>query len=173
VTIASSPVRAATANAAPTAKLLPDLSAGLPEGIRVQVDRGVRRVLRGFTCAGTYDVVRDHGGDTIECRLVHTSSATVLPKDHCPHAPIRPSQPWCINAADAEPTCDDYCTIELAACTGGLAQYQSTEQCKAVCEALDRGTNDDEGGTRWPVVAITRSIPPRCQTPTAPTLARG
>ncbi len=94
----------------------------------------------------TYDVVRDHGGDTVECRLVHTSSATVLPKDHCPHAPIRPSQPWCINAADAEPTCDDYCSIELAACTGGLAQYQSTDQCKAVCEALDRGTNDDEAG---------------------------
>ena len=93
-----------------------------------------------------YDVVRDHSGDTIECRLVHVSSATVLPVDHCPHATIRPTKPYCINAADKPPSCDDYCTIELAACQGDLAQYQSPEQCQAVCNALDLGTNDDEGG---------------------------
>ncbi len=93
-----------------------------------------------------YDVVRDHGGDTIECRLVHTSSATVKPEDHCPHAPIRPTKPWCIGDAAAKPNCDDYCTIELKACQGSLAQYQSMAQCKSVCEALEPGTNDDQGG---------------------------
>ncbi len=94
----------------------------------------------------SYDVVRDHGGDTIECRLVHTSSATVIPKDHCPHAPIRPTEPWCIGAADVAPNCDDYCDIELVACQGSLAQYQSKPQCMDVCKALDQGTNDDETG---------------------------
>jgi len=94
----------------------------------------------------TYDVVRDHGGDTIECRLVHSSSATVIPADHCPHATIRPAKPWCISGADTAPSCDDYCTIELAACTDALAQYQSLDQCKAVCNALDPGTNSDIAG---------------------------
>jgi hypothetical protein len=90
--------------------------------------------------------MRDHDGDTIECRLVHTSSATTLP-EHCPHAPIRPIKPYCIGKANGEPTCDDYCNIELAACRGDhLAQYESLEQCKAVCDALLPGTNDDEAG---------------------------
>lgn len=93
----------------------------------------------------SYDVMRDHDGDTVECRLVHTAYATVIPKDHCPHAPIRPSEP-CVNAADGAPSCDDYCNIELAACQGSLAQYQSKAQCLDVCAALDRGTNEDESG---------------------------
>ncbi|MES1188089.1 MAG: hypothetical protein ABUL60_30000, partial [Myxococcales bacterium] len=53
----------------------------------------------------SFDVVRDHGGDSIECRLVHTSSATLKPKEHCEHAPIFPEEPWCINALDEPPTC--------------------------------------------------------------------
>ena len=93
-----------------------------------------------------YDVVRDHGGDTIECRLVHASSATVKPEDHCPHAVIRPTEPWCIDAADAPPTCADYCNIERAACHDDLAQYDSNKQCLQVCAALDPGTNNDKGG---------------------------
>jgi hypothetical protein len=93
-----------------------------------------------------YDVMRDHAGDTIECRLVHTSSATTKPDDHCPHAPIRPTEPWCIGKAEGAPSCDDYCSIELAACQGELAQYESLDQCKAVCKELLPGTNDDEGG---------------------------
>jgi hypothetical protein len=94
----------------------------------------------------TFDVVRDHGGDTIECRLVHTSSATLLPKDHCKHATISPEEPWCINDPEGPPTCKAYCAIELLACTGDLAQYQSQDECMKVCEALPPGTNDDETG---------------------------
>ena len=43
------------------------------------------------------DVQRDHGGDTIECRLVHLSSATIMPSIHCAHARLEPSVPWCID----------------------------------------------------------------------------
>lgn len=43
------------------------------------------------------DVQRDHGGDTIECRLVHLSSASVMPSIHCAHARLEPSVPWCID----------------------------------------------------------------------------
>jgi hypothetical protein len=99
-----------------------------------------------LTDQSTYNLDNDHGGDTIECRLVHTSSASVDPKAHCPHAPIPPTEPWCIGAADEAPSCEDYCKIEMAACTGDLAQYQSKDQCLAVCEHLDPGTNDDEAG---------------------------
>jgi hypothetical protein len=93
-----------------------------------------------------FDVTKDHSGDTIECRLVHVSSATVEPTPHCSHAPIRPSEPWCTDAADAAPTCEQYCKVELAACAGDLAQYESPEQCMAACNALDRGTNADQTG---------------------------
>jgi hypothetical protein len=94
----------------------------------------------------TFNVVADHGGDTVECRLVHVSSATLKPDDHCAHAPIRPSEPWCTGAADEAPTCKQYCDIEMAACAGEFAQYQSPQQCLDVCAALDPGTNEDETG---------------------------
>ena len=85
----------------------------------------------------------DHKGDTIECRLVHMASASVEPATHCPHAPLRPTAPWCIGADDEPPTCDQYCDIELAACSGKNAQYESREQCLAVCAALTPGVNPD------------------------------
>lgn len=85
----------------------------------------------------------DHKGDTVECRLVHMASASVEPVTHCPHAPLRPTAPWCIGADDEPPTCQQYCDIELAACTGKNAQYESPEQCLAVCAALTPGVNPD------------------------------
>jgi hypothetical protein len=89
------------------------------------------------------DDKHDHKGDTVECRLVHMASATVDPTTHCPHAPLRPTAPWCIGPEDEPPTCDQYCDIELAACTGDNAQYESPEQCQAVCAALPPGVNPD------------------------------
>jgi hypothetical protein len=93
-----------------------------------------------------FDVLKDHGGDTIECRLVHVSSATADPTMHCPHAPIRPTEPWCTPPAKEAPTCEQYCKVELVACTDELTQYESEDQCLAVCAALDPGLNEDEAG---------------------------
>lgn len=100
----------------------------------------------GLVDQDRYNLTDDHEGDTVECRLVHTSSATVLPADHCPHATIVPAEPWCIGAADAAPTCEAYCKIERAACSGDLAQYETDEQCVATCKALPLGSNEDEAG---------------------------
>lgn len=94
-----------------------------------------------------YNLTTDHSGDTIECRLVHTSAASSDATEaatHCPHATIRPADPYCTGAAKDAPTCEEYCKIQIAACTDDLAQYESEAQCLKVCAALDPGTNADE-----------------------------
>jgi hypothetical protein len=89
-----------------------------------------------------FDVIEDHGGDTLQCRLVHVSSATVEPEDHCPHAQFRPTEPWCI--AKDPPQCADYCRVVMVACTGSLAQYETLGQCMSACAALPPGKLADQ-----------------------------
>jgi hypothetical protein len=91
---------------------------------------------------GKLDVVANHEGDTIQCRLVHVSSATVEPRSHCPHSALAPTE-WCIEAADKPPDCAEFCRFNQAGCAGDLAVYESTAQCMAVCAALPPGTNAD------------------------------
>jgi hypothetical protein len=103
------------------------------------------RACEALTQQDSYDLERDHDGDTIECRLVHMTSASVDPVGHCAHAPVRPSDPWCVGDPEKPPTCAQYCDIEEAACADGdYAQYESREQCLAVCEALTPGVNPDQ-----------------------------
>jgi hypothetical protein len=45
-----------------------------------------------------FNVTADHGGDTLECRLVHLSSATLEPAVHCAHARLEATEPWCVGA---------------------------------------------------------------------------
>lgn len=104
------------------------------------------KACRGVTDQDSFDVTRDHDGDSIECRLVHTVSSTTLPDTHCSHAPIPPAQPYCAGKPDKPPTCPEYCQIVMSACDGELTQYESPEQCLAVCDALEPGTNDDRMG---------------------------
>jgi len=103
------------------------------------------KACRALTDQPSYNIDddHDHKGDTIECRLVHMASATVDPVAHCPHAPLKPTGPWCVGPEDEPPTCEQYCDIELAACSGKNAQYESPEQCMAVCKALPAGVNPD------------------------------
>ncbi len=115
-----------------------------PSDDKYKSKAGCLKACRGLTDLDRYDLVKDHEGDTIECRLVHVSSATINPKDHCSHAPIPPTEPWCTGKADEEPSCDEYCNIQLASCDDELLQYESPEQCRDVCEALDRGVNSDQ-----------------------------
>lgn len=107
-------------------------------------DASCLKACRGVPDQDSFDVTRDHDGDTIECRLVHTVSSTTLPDSHCLHAPIPPAQPWCAGKPDAAPTCPQYCQIVMAACDGELAQYESPEQCLAVCGELELGVNSDQ-----------------------------
>ncbi len=101
---------------------------------------------QAFGDSGRFDVApgADHEGDTVQCRLVHVSSATVDPEGHCTHADFHPSL-WC---DDEEPTCERYCRVVSVACTGDNAVYETDEQCMAACKELDPGdVRDDTGDT--------------------------
>jgi len=78
-------------------------------------------------------------GDTLQCRIVHTTSATVDAIGHCSHANIKSNK--CLDDPEAEPDCDAFCRLEMAECTeaNGYPVYEDEEQCKAVCNALPPG----------------------------------
>ena len=107
--------------------------------------------------ASSFDVIADHEGDTIQCRLVHLTLATIstrLASDHCAHAYISPQPqnemtmaPWCGGPNDpmGKPTCDDYCAVNLAACTDEFQVYDSLAQCRAACRSFELGTSADNG----------------------------
>lgn len=97
----------------------------------------------------TFDIDADHEGDTIQCRLVHLTLATQdgFAAEHCPHAYVSPQPmngmrpPWCggPEIPDAQQTCDDYCTVNLAACNDEYEVYDDIAQCRAACKAFDPG----------------------------------
>ncbi|WP_437675711.1 hypothetical protein [Sorangium sp. So ce131] len=95
----------------------------------------------GLKDAEMFDVIANHDGDTLQCRLVHVSSATVEPAEHCEHARLVPVAP-CADPAGTAPVCEEYCQLVMAACQGDHAVYESTAQCLAVCEALPPGSTD-------------------------------
>jgi hypothetical protein len=115
-----------------------------PDDVEYTTRASCLKACSGLTDQERFDVVKDHDGDSIECRLVHLSSATVKPAEHCAHAPIPPSEPWCTGKADAAPTCAEYCKIQRAACDGALEQYETEQQCLDVCAALEPGNNADQ-----------------------------
>ncbi|MFT5432542.1 MAG: hypothetical protein ACI9OJ_003241 [Myxococcota bacterium] len=101
-----------------------------------------------------YDNDGDAGatdGDDVQCRIYHlgvagsdgaTSAAT-----HCPHGD-EDGGGVCIDITPA-PSCEDYCTSVMAACTGANVQYSSQNACVAYCEtsaAIPAGTGDDTAG---------------------------
>jgi len=90
-----------------------------------------------------FDVVVNHGGDTLQCRLVHVSNSAWKPMEHCPHARVAPVTDPCINKLSDPPHCEDYCRINTGICTGDHAVYESVAQCMSVCGALTLGTEAD------------------------------
>ncbi len=105
---------------------------------------------QGLRDTGSFDTDANYHGDTLQCRLVHTSAATVNPEEHCVHAQLQaqgqalPDPGPCLDdATKVKPDCDSYCQLELAECTGNDAAYEDSAQCHAVCEALDKGLVTD------------------------------
>lgn len=117
-----------------------------PDDVQYPTTAACVKACGGLTDQDRFDVVEDHEGDTIECRLVHVSSATVKPADHCAHSPIPPTEPWCTGKADEAPTCAEYCKIEMVACDGALKQYVDEQQCLDVCATFEPGNNADQVG---------------------------
>jgi len=91
-----------------------------------------------FKNDGTFDAVRDHDGDTLQCRLVHVSNAA-LDDSHCGHAAFLSTQ-YC---EVPEVTCEHYCDTVMTTCSGDLRVYDDRKQCLAVCSHLDLGTPAD------------------------------
>jgi hypothetical protein len=100
----------------------------------------------------SFDVIADHEGDTLQCRLVHltlASQSAMFAKDHCAHAYISPQPmngsmaPWCGGPNDPKgtPTCDDYCAVNLAACKDEFKVYDNLAQCRAACRSFELGTS--------------------------------
>lgn len=96
----------------------------------------------GLADSGRFHIIEDHDGDTLQCRLVHVSSATVNPDEHCQHSSLMPVEP-CVEPRGSAPDCDDFCQVVMTSCTGELAVYESMEQCVAVCAALPPGAVED------------------------------
>jgi hypothetical protein len=109
--------------------------------------------------SSTFDVIKDHEGDSVQCRLVHLSLAAQNADQarlHCNHAFVSPKAmnngeepPWCGSPLrengeqDGVPDCQDYCDIVTAACVdtddAKHAVYESAAQCMKVCEILPKG----------------------------------
>ncbi|MDX2055033.1 MAG: hypothetical protein SFV15_21700 [Polyangiaceae bacterium] len=89
-----------------------------------------------------FDATKNHDTDTLQCRLVHVSSATVNAEGHCPHATITPTPPCVDDPLTTPPACADYCQIVTVACTGADAVYESVSQCLQTCTKLTVGQLD-------------------------------
>ena len=67
-----------------------------PDGDAYASDGECLEACSGLTDQERFDVVMDHEGDTLECRLVHLSAAALEPDAHCPHASLTATEPWCV-----------------------------------------------------------------------------
>jgi hypothetical protein len=101
----------------------------------------------GLEDTGSFDVNANYYNDTLQCRFVHISVATIMPEEHCPHAALPANGPCLgMDPTTIVPDCDSFCHLEMTECTGSLQQYETPQQCQDVCNALDKGTADDESG---------------------------
>ena len=92
---------------------------------------------------GAFDVEFDHDGDSIQCRLVHLSSAALgqsAAESHCWHARLAPAMDSPCNTLPEIPAdCAHYCRVVLTACVEQHQVYDDEQQCLAACAALPLG----------------------------------
>jgi hypothetical protein len=72
-------------------------------------------------------------GNTLGCRSHYLGLAAAAPATNCPIA--GPS-----GAGTCGTDCEGFCTLDLAICTGSLAQYPSYQNCLTACAGLNAGT---------------------------------
>jgi hypothetical protein len=119
---------------------------------------------QGLKDTETFDTDANSSGDTLQCRLYHTSAASVDPITHCWHAQlpaqntVTPKGP-CVDDPTIPPDCASFCQLEMAECQGPDQIYEDNPQgvtpspnmqCMAVCDALSSsghaGSVDDTTG---------------------------
>ena len=113
------------------------ISAGAPTDVDGGVTVCVNKCL-GLADTGLFDSTQagNYLGDTIQCRLVHTSAA-MLDATHCAHAELK-SSAKCFDDPMTIPDCQKFCHLALTECAG-YPVYESDAQCQAVCHALAPG----------------------------------
>jgi hypothetical protein len=107
-----------------------------------------------------YNVVTDYEGDSLQCRFVHLSNASITPggQPHCGHANLQTPTDHCTDVPDGplgvagagstneidvskppstDSDCRNYCRPELVAC--GTTQYENEDECMALCKYFDPG----------------------------------
>jgi len=84
----------------------------------------------------------DTTGDTIGCRIYHSTAGVLSASVHCPH-----SGPSGANACGA--WCDVYCDLITQNCVGSNQQYSSKSACQTACAAIPATGNpgDTTGDT--------------------------
>lgn len=89
---------------------------------------------------GDFNTDEDYDGDSLECRFVHLSAATVDPAAHCSHARLAKPDKHCTDDKldpPKPPSCEAYCNLVKVACIEDNKVYENDIQCLAVCTELD------------------------------------
>lgn len=94
------------------------------------------------TCAAlTPGTASDTSGNTLGCRLYHTTAAASLPgMEHCLHG--GPAGYGVCGSSQ----CEAFCQIAQHACTGTDAQWASTAACMTDCATMAGATPDVPAG---------------------------
>lgn len=102
--------------------------------------------------ASIYGADLHHDGDFLQCRIVHVSSASEAPLQHCWHAALAPKplatalNP-CADQRGVVPRCVDYCRLVMVSCPSEFAVYDDEAQCVKACAAMDPGDAVDDTGS--------------------------
>ncbi len=92
---------------------------------------------------GAFDVDFDYDGDSIQCRLVHLSSAALgksAAESHCWHSRLAPAMDSpCHTLPETPADCAHYCRVVQTACVEQYQVYDDEQQCLATCAALPLG----------------------------------
>lgn len=109
----------------------------------------------------SFGLVDNYEGNSLQCRFVHLSNATLAPTPHCGHGQLQSPTLHCDDLPKGdegegggtgtsssvvdEPRCSDYCRMNMVACGGGPdAQYESDKQCLALCSYFEQGAIADK-----------------------------
>jgi hypothetical protein len=82
--------------------------------------------------------VTDTTGNTLGCRIYHSGApAKMTPATHCVHSGPAGNQ---VNAAGSVcgEACESFCKLNLATCTGALAQYTDMATCVTACGGFEK-----------------------------------
>ena len=114
------------------------------------------------TCAKftTPGALTDTAGNTLGCRIYHAGAPSQrTPTVHCIHAGPAGAQTN-VAAGQCGDACTSFCALNLATCTGALAQYADKVTCLAACNGTGPGTGFNKTNLYIINGAKTPAVPP-------------